>query len=81
MSFSPEIEAAIQGYRYAKLGDYRVWPGPNSNTFVATALAAAPELEIALPPDAIGKDFRIDGSIFGLTASRTGIEANLDPAK
>ena len=25
-------------------GDYRIWPGPNSNTFVATVLRAVPEL-------------------------------------
>ena len=51
--------------------------GPNSNTFVATMLRAAPELEVAMPPEAIGKDFRADGAIFGLTDSETGIEMSL----
>src|SRR6185312_2506264 len=32
----PKIEAAVKAYRYASAGDYRIWPGPNSNTFVAT---------------------------------------------
>jgi hypothetical protein len=73
----PKIEAAISAYPYARLGDYRLWPGPNSNTFVATVLRAAPELDVALPPEAIGKDFRADGTIFGLTGSGTGIEASL----
>jgi hypothetical protein len=73
----PKIEAAIAGYPYARLGDYRLWPGPNSNTFVATVLRAVPELDIALPPEAIGKDFRADGAIFGLTGSGTGVEASL----
>ncbi len=73
----PRIEAAIQAYAYSKLGDYRLWPGPNSNTFVATVLRAAPELGIAMPPTAIGKDFRADGSLAGWTVSRTGIEASL----
>jgi hypothetical protein len=73
----PKIEAAISAYPYARLGDYRLWPGPNSNTFVATVLRAAPELDVALPPDAIGKDFRADGTIFGLTGSGTGVEASL----
>jgi len=73
----PKIEAAIRAYSYAKRGDYRLWPGPNSNTFVATVLRAAPELQVALPPTAIGKDFRADTSIAGLTPSQTGIEVSL----
>ncbi len=35
----PKIEAAVKEYKYASAGDYRIWPGPNSNTFVATVLA------------------------------------------
>src|SRR5262249_7244747 len=31
----PKVKAAIAGYGYGKYGDYRIWPGPNSNTFVA----------------------------------------------
>jgi hypothetical protein len=54
-----------------------MWPGPNSNTFVATVLRAVPELEIAMPPEAIGKDFRADGSLLGATASGTGVEFSL----
>jgi hypothetical protein len=73
----PKIRAAIADYPYARLGDYRLWPGPNSNTFIASVLRAVPELDIALPPEAIGKDFRTDGAMFGLTASGTGIEASL----
>ena len=73
----PKIRAAIAQYPYANLGDYRLWPGPNSNTFVASVLRAAPELDIALPPEAIGKDFRADGALFGLTGSGTGVEASL----
>jgi len=73
----PKIRAAIAAYPFARLGDYRLWPGPNSNTFVANVLRAAPELDIALPPEAIGKDFRADGAVFGLTGSGTGIEASL----
>jgi hypothetical protein len=72
----PKIEAAITAYADMAIGDYRLWPGPNSNTFVATVLRAVPELAIALPPEAIGKDFRHNGFV-GLTASRTGIEASL----
>jgi hypothetical protein len=73
----PKIEAAIKAYPYNESGDYRMWPGPNSNTFVANVLRAAPELEIAMPPEAIGKDFRADGALYGLTESRTGVELSL----
>jgi hypothetical protein len=73
----PKIEAAVKDYRYSFAGDYRMWPGPNSNTFVATILRAVPELGVALPPNAIGKDFRSEGFYFGLSDSRTGVELNL----
>jgi hypothetical protein len=45
----PKIEAAVKEYRFANAGDYRVWPGPNSNTFTATIMRAVPELATALP--------------------------------
>jgi uncharacterized protein DUF3750 len=72
----PKIRSAIEDYRYRNNGDYRVWPGPNSNTFIAAVLRAVPELGITLPPNAVGKDFR-DGFYAGLTDSRTGIEVSL----
>ena len=53
-----------------------MWPGPNSNTFIAAILRAVPQLEATLPPTAIGKDFR-PGPFVGLTDSGTGIEASL----
>ncbi len=73
----PKIEEAIQDYAYVKRGDYRIWPGPNSNTFTATILRAVPELQVALPPTAIGKDFRADYTVAGMTPSGTGVEASL----
>jgi Protein of unknown function (DUF3750) len=72
----PKIEMAVQQYRHAKSGDYRIWPGPNSNTFIADILRAVPELELQLPPNAIGRDYRSLPYI-GLTDSRTGIEVSL----
>jgi hypothetical protein len=72
----PRVEAAIAHYPYDQHGDYRVWPGPNSNTFTASLLRAMPELEATLPSNAIGKDFR-PAPYLGLTDSRTGIEASL----
>jgi hypothetical protein len=72
----PKAEAAIAAYQYNQAGDYRMWPGPNSNTFVATVLRAMPEVETTLPANAIGKDFR-PAPYAGLTDSRTGVEASL----
>ena len=72
----PRVETAIADYRFAQAGDYRVWPGPNSNSFVAAVLRAVPELGLALPPNAIGRDYR-PGFYAGLTDSRTGIEINV----
>jgi hypothetical protein len=72
----PRIDAAIKNYRYADYGDYRIWPGPNSNTFVAAVLREVPELGITLPPNAIGRDYR-PWPYLGPTDSGTGIEANL----
>lgn len=73
----PKIAEAVQNYPYAHRGDYRIWPGPNSNTFVATVARAAPELAVAMPSTAIGKDFRADYSLFGTTPSGTGYEVEL----
>jgi len=49
------LDAAVARYPYA--GQYRVWPGPNSNTFTAFVLRELPELRADLPPTAIGKDY------------------------
>ena len=73
----PKIEAAVKAYPYATYGSYRVWPGPNSNTFTATILRAAPELDVAMPSEAVGRDFRADGAFAGLTGSHTGVELSL----
>jgi hypothetical protein len=72
----PRIEQAVRDYRFANAGDYRIWPGPNSNTFVATVLRAIPEVGVTLPANAIGRDFRSE-PYAGLSDSGTGVEANL----
>jgi hypothetical protein len=74
----PKIRAAVEGYQPRSYGDYRAWPGPNSNTFVTAVLASVPELRATLPPTAIGKDFPYNGDMFGLTPSRTGVRVTLD---
>ena len=54
----PRIEAAIAAYPYNHRGGYTIWPGPNSNSFVAHVLRAVPELDAVLPPHAVGRDWR-----------------------
>lgn len=73
----PRIQAAIEGYAWRNRGDYRAWPGPNSNTFVAAALAAVPDSGAVLPPNAIGKDYPYDGKWVRRTPSGTGVTLTL----
>lgn len=68
----PQIEAAIDRYPYTGYGSYRVWPGPNSNTFVAWIARQVPELDLELPPTAIGKDYLGDGFATAPTPSGSG---------
>jgi hypothetical protein len=71
----PAVEAAIAGYPYAEQGNYCAWPGPNSNSFVAHALRAAPEIG-RLPITAIGRDFHPRSS-FGWNPAHGCFEINL----
>jgi len=59
-----KVEEAIAGYPHRVRGAYRIWPGPNSNSFVAHVLRRVPELGTVLPPNAIGRDYPADGRLF-----------------
>jgi hypothetical protein len=61
---------------YPQGGKYRLWPGPNSNTFTAHVLRAAPELRVDLPPHAVGKDY-LGPRLIARTPSGTGAQLNL----
>jgi hypothetical protein len=54
-----------------------VWPGPNSNTFIAHLGRKIPELELTLPSTAIGKDYLPVGQILAQTPSGTGVQLSL----
>ena len=73
----PRMRAAIQNYAWRKQGDYRAWPGPNSNTFVQAVMDSVPEIPNALPPTAIGKDYPYDKRWLRWTASGTGFRLTL----
>lgn len=68
------IEDAAREYPWRS--DYRIWPGPNSNTFVAWMLRRVPGLDAELPPTAIGKDYLGNGW-FAKTPSNTGYQVSL----
>lgn len=70
----PRIERAIAQYPFAGRGSYAVWPGPNSNTFIAYVARAVPELAPGLLPTAIGKDFATRALYAGPTPSGTGYQ-------
>ncbi len=69
-----DIEAAVASYPHPN--EYRVWPGPNSNTFTAYVARNVPGMVLDLPPTAIGKDFLSDG-IVASTPSGSGFQVSL----
>lgn len=71
----PQIEKAVKEYPYAK--EYTLWPGPNSNTFVAYIIREVPELTVELPPHAIGKDFLGYKVFHAQTASGSGYTVSI----
>lgn len=66
------IESAVSSYPYPDT--YHMWPGPNSNTFVAHIGRSVPELHLDLPPTAIGKDFMTRNRFVDTAPSGDGIQ-------
>ena len=71
----PEIRKAAASYPYAET--YRLWPGPNSNTFTGYVARRVPELGAALPSNALGKDYLDEGRFLAPAPSRTGWQLSL----
>ncbi len=69
------IEAAVAAYPFAD--SYRMWPGPNSNSFTAFVARQVPELALELPPTAVGKDYLGANSFFAPAPSGTGYQLSL----
>ncbi|WP_308915948.1 DUF3750 domain-containing protein [Jannaschia sp. LMIT008] len=61
----PRLEDAVAAYPWSARGAYRIFPGPNSNTFVEHLLREVPEIGTTLPPHAVGKDWRGPGLRWG----------------
>jgi len=71
----PLIEQAVSDYPYPH--QYRVWPGPNSNTFIAWVARQVPALRLDLPATAIGKDYLANGHWTAPMPSGTGSQFSL----
>jgi hypothetical protein len=71
----PGILAAVESYPYTH--EYVLWPGPNSNTFIAHIARAVPPLGLDLPPTAIGKDYLTNGGVVAGAPSGTGFQISL----
>ncbi len=69
------IEAAIASYPYADR--YLSYPGPNSNTFLAHIGREVPALQLDLPANAIGKDYRPWTRPLGVSPTGSGVQVSL----
>jgi hypothetical protein len=54
-----------------------VWPGPNSNTFIAHLAREIPEMRLTLPVNAIGKDYLPLGQFVAPAPSGTGYQVSV----
>lgn len=70
------LHQAAADYPYRD--QYRLWPGPNSNTFIAYLGRTVPELSIDLPPTAIGKDYLPGGAWLSSAPSGGGVQLSLN---
>ena len=69
------VPAAVASYPYPNT--YRAWPGPNSNTFIAHIAREIPDLRLALPGNAIGKDYLPSNGIVAAAPSGTGFQLSV----
>lgn len=70
----PQVEAAARSYPWNDR--YRIWPGPNSNTFIAYIARQVPALRLDMPANALGKDY-LDDRLLAAAPSGTGWQVSL----
>ena len=66
------LPSVVAAYPYAN--SYSVWPGPNSNTFTAYLARQLPQLHLAMPANAIGKDYIAPGWTLTRSPHGTGLQ-------
>lgn len=71
----PLLIAAAERYPYRD--GYVIWPGPNSNSFIAYLAREVPELGLELPPTAVGKDWIGSDRLIARAPSGTGWQVSL----
>ncbi len=69
------LPKVVASYPYPR--HYRAWPGPNSNTFTAHVARHLPQLRLALPAIAVGKDYLGRGEWIARTPSGTGVQVSV----
>jgi hypothetical protein len=69
------LRQAVATYPFPS--EYRLWPGPNSNTFTAHLARAVPEMHVILPPTAIGKDYLEPPEFAAFGTGGTGVQLSL----
>ncbi len=70
-----QTKKIIQDYPHKKV--YRLWPGPNSNTFVSHIIRSIDELPLELPANAVGKDYLEGSDILSESPSNKGFQFSL----
>ena len=70
-----KVKESINNYPYAN--DYTLYPGPNSNTFVAYIIKDVDEIKTELPPHAIGKDYASLNDFISKSPSSRGFQISL----
>ncbi|MDT8286862.1 MAG: DUF3750 domain-containing protein [Elusimicrobiales bacterium] len=71
----PLIDEASRSYPYASF--YRVWPGPNSNTYISHILRSVPEIGVELPPNAVGRDWLGGARLADVSETGTGLQLSV----
>ena len=72
-----DVERAVRTYPFAVRGGYRIWPGPNSNSFVAHVVREVPALRVNLSELAVGRDYPTDGRLVAWDAGRGDLRLSL----
>ncbi|MEF2550485.1 DUF3750 domain-containing protein [Aurantimonas sp. A2-1-M11] len=73
----PQVREAIAAYPFAATGGYHIFPGPNSNTFVAHVMRAVPGIAATLPAAAVGRDYPSEGRLVALDPARAELRLSL----
>lgn len=73
----PAVASAIASYPFSQRGGYRIFPGPNSNSFVAHVLREVPALDVVLPPAAVGRDYPTAGRLASIDADGLDLHLSL----